>query len=320
MNARQDIISVHQNTHTDLDIMISAWLDEKVKHTDSTKTEDAYTDAIASFRSVLQSAKLDLDSDASLVAMTAQGWAGQGKRGSVAPATFNQRLAIISSFFDYAIKHERLVRNPIATVSRRKGDTKESALPLDTEEVKLRLQAIDKKTPQGLRDYVLLSLLFATGRRVSELANLRYGDIHFSGNKVLVTFKRCKGNKTMKDELPAKLTQTLKRYLQTIYNTDDLTTLAQDAAIWISFSLQNKGKAISTQTIADICESYLGTSKVHATRHTFALMMEEQGAKLSDIGARLGHNNLKTTSDYMTRLHSHTNAYAQSIEDALGIE
>lgn len=257
---------------------------------------------------------------ASLVSMLAQGWASQGKKGSVAPATFNQRLAIISSFYDYAIKHEQVERNPIAPVARRKGDTKDAALPLDTEDVKARLQSIDKQTSQGPRDYVLLSLLLNTGRRVSELANLRYGDIRFTGNKAVVTFARCKGNKTMRDELPTKLTQTLKRYLQHVHETDDLTTLAKDAPVWVSFSLQNKGKAISTQAIADVCESYLGTSKVHATRHTFALMIEEQGAKLSDSGARLGHNNLKTTSDYMIRHHSDKNAYAQGIEDALGNE
>lgn len=46
MSTQKDIISVNQNKQkTSLDNLIVAWLDEKVKHTSSAKTEDAYTDA-----------------------------------------------------------------------------------------------------------------------------------------------------------------------------------------------------------------------------------------------------------------------------------
>jgi len=47
--------------------------------------------------------------------------------------------------------------------------------------------------------------------------------------------------------------------------------------------------------------------------------MERAGASLSDIGARLGHANLKTTSDYMVRLHSSENKYAGALEKMFGI-
>ena len=48
----------------------------------------------------------------SVVAPAAQGWAASSKRAAtVAPNTYNQRLASLSSFYQYAIKHEVLTAN-----------------------------------------------------------------------------------------------------------------------------------------------------------------------------------------------------------------
>jgi integrase len=48
------------------------------------------------------------------------------------------------------------------------------------------------------------------------------------------------------------------------------------------------GDALSIRSIANICERWLGVSTVHSLRHTFARGMEDAGAKVSDIQARLG--------------------------------
>jgi integrase/recombinase XerD len=299
---------------------IAAWLDAKSKRTDSAKTKRAYADTITQFRGLLQSAGLDLDSESAIVATAAQGYAGrtvsEGK--DVSGATFNQRLAILSSFYTYAQKHSVLERNPIGLVERRPTNHKDAAMPLDSFDVQERLQAIDRTELQGLRDYVLLSVLLVTGRRANELAALRYGDIRFTGKKASVTWTRCKGGKVMHDELPAHTSAALLSYLHKVYGRA-LSTLDRDTPIWVSCSRHNQGKAISAQAIADICLERLGTSKIHATRHTFAVMMEQAGASLSDIGARLGHSDLKTTSDYMKRLHSAENAYAGKLESLFGI-
>lgn len=306
--------------HMTISQVIAAWLDAKSKRTDSAKTKRAYADTSSQFRALLQSAGLDLESEPAIVATVAQGYAGrsvsEGK--DVSSATFNQRLAIISSFYAYAQKHGVLERNPIGLVERRPTNHKEAAMPLDSLDVQTQLQAIDRSGLQGLRDYVLLSVLLVTGRRANELAALRFGDIRFSGKKVSVTWTRCKGGKVMHDELPAHTSAALLSYLHTVYGRA-LPTLAHDTPVWVSCSRHNQGKAISAQAIADICEMRLGTSKIHATRHTFAVMMEQAGASLSDIGARLGHSDLKTTSDYMKRLHSAENAYAGKLESLFGL-
>ena len=92
-----------------LDQAIIAWLDAKYGRSGSTKTYVAYAGGIARFRAALQGSGLDLDGDPRAVALAAQGWAAErqpGSRGSgpVSPATYNLRLAILSSFYMYVRK------------------------------------------------------------------------------------------------------------------------------------------------------------------------------------------------------------------------
>ncbi len=314
-------VTIYQGVQFTLDQALAAWLHDKAGRTGSAKTRKAYEDTINQFRAALQQVGLDLDGAPATIAMIAQGFASWSARPGavVASATFNQRLAILSSFYEYAIKHDALAHNPIIKVDRRPIQNKEAAMPLQHENISQQLKEINRKTVEGARDFALLSILLTTGRRASELAGLRWGDIRIQGKQAYVTWTHCKGGKVMHDILPERVTGALLVYLQMAYQRE-LGTLALDAPIWLSFSRRNQGAAISIQTIAHICERYLGTSKVHATRHTFAVNMERAGAKLSDIGDRLGHNSLKTTSDYMKRLHSAENAYASTLEAMFGIE
>jgi site-specific recombinase XerD len=304
-----------------LDQAIAAWLDEKHGSSGSDKTYQAYSDTLQSFRALLLDGRLDLDADPSAVFPLAQGWAGTStstRRASVAAATFNQRLAIISSFYEYAIRADVLHYNPIERVKRRKIGAKDAAHHLTAHQVKKGLQQIDRSTAEGLRDYALLSIALSTGRRSSELAGLRYKHLQRLGNRCHVTWPRCKGNKQMEDTLEEKTTQALYAYLYRVYGPK-LGILSGDAPIWVSFSRQNRGQAIGIRTISNICEEYLDTSKVHTTRHTWAVNMHKQGASLQEIGRGLGHRNLKTTSDYMDEQLGYENPYASKLEDAFGI-
>src|SRR5687767_10409561 len=108
---------IHETTtalalHTfSLDQIIDIWLHEKANRTRSAETRRAYKGRLEGFRAALRAAGLDLDSDPRLVAVAVQGWAdhtarvdGHGTQVAVAPSTYNQRLAILSSFYQTAIK------------------------------------------------------------------------------------------------------------------------------------------------------------------------------------------------------------------------
>lgn len=302
-----------------LDQCLAAWLDAKKGRSGSTKTETAYRETLSDFRHLLRSVGYDLDAESSIIAPLAQGWANVSKREgeTVSASTYNQRLAIVSSFYRYAMKHEVLTDNPIMRVERHVGP-KDAAHPIAPSRVKSGLKQIDRSTLEGKRDYAILSIALATGRRVSELANLRYGHIQRQGNTTLIIWQRCKGNKLMTDTLPAKITDALYEYLYAVYGKD-LSQVAKESPVWISLSDRNKGQPVSTRTLQRICERYLGTSKMHATRHTCAVTMHNNNATLAEVGKQLGHSNLKTTSDYLEQHLSHTTKYASLLEDAFGI-
>lgn len=302
-----------------LENCIVAWIAEQAGHTGSKQTERAYKTTITRFREALQASGHDLTSDATLITIAARRWANAGQDGSeVSEATFNQRIAILSSFYRYAMIWRLCTVNPIDTVKRRPRITHDAATPLEIPEIAAYLTAIDRETLEGQRDYALLSVALTTGRRVSELAGLRWAHLRFVGKKIIVTWVHCKGGKVMTDELKPKTVAALMDYLKEVYKSQ-LGSLPSDAPIWISLSTNNHHGAISSQTIADICKRRIGTSKVHTLRHSFAVSMEKAGASLSDIGDRLGHNDLKTTSDYMKQLHSAENPYASKLEMMFGI-
>ena len=160
-----------------IELAIAAWLDAKSKKSGSVKTARAYQDTIVDFRAILLSSGLDLDSDPRPIALTAQAFAGSRKSGQargVSASTYNQRLAILSSFYAHARKQGLLdIDNPIARVDRRSAHAYQHAQPLDKASVAKALKAIDRSSIEGKRDYTLLTVALSTGRRVAELAGLR---------------------------------------------------------------------------------------------------------------------------------------------------
>jgi integrase len=86
--------------------------------------------------------------------------------------------------------------------------------------------------------------------------------------------------------------------------------------LWISLARNGTfGHPLSVSAIADICTARLGTSKVHALRHTFARGLEDAGAKVSQIQAYLGHADLGTTGRYLARLTPEENPYLDRLAD-----
>jgi len=304
-----------------LEQCISAWLDEKTGLSESDKTHAAYQETLTQFRDLLTARGLDLDAATSLVFPLAQGWAGSSTVGRmVAPSTYNQRLAILSSFYEYAIRADVLERNPITKVKRRKLGEKDRARALKPAQVKEGLHKIDRDTPEGLRDYALLSVALTTGHRASELAGLRLKHVHLQGETCVVTWARCKGNEAMESTLEKATTTALYAYLThpQVYGTG-LLSAPGESPVWLSVSKRNEREAIGPRTISNMCKEFLGSSKVHTTRHTAAVRMHHAGAKLAEIGRFLGHKNLKTTSDYMDEQLGYENKYASDLESEFGI-
>lgn len=140
-----------------------AWLDTKSKQTGSAHTAQlthdadgrpvwrgAYAAILDHFRRTVQRAGLDLDGDPSALALLAQSWAGSSWTGGgrvIAAATYNQRLAIVASFYTYARRHQLLIGdNPIDRVERRPVQVYATARALDAPTARGLLSHIDRTT------------------------------------------------------------------------------------------------------------------------------------------------------------------------------
>ncbi|MHB8626495.1 MAG: tyrosine-type recombinase/integrase [Aggregatilineales bacterium] len=321
-----------------LDGIVTAWLDEKIGLSGSAKTRSEYTATINDFRAYLQGQGADLDAPPGVITAAAQGFAKRPKpriyksgtvfqRKEVARSTANLRLSILSSFYKYVGKFTWDVRpkwyqgNPIDVVKRGKVQPYAGARSIDFDAVKAGLNAIDRSTLAGKRDYALLTLALGTGRRLSELAGLKVGDLAQAGRRITVTFRRTKGGEVMRNTPKQSVADALLDWLVGIYGKPDdtLADLPQDANVWVSLDRRTKrGTSLSKQAIADIWEKRLRTSKVHATRHTYAHAMLKADAPMPTIQAQLGHKSIATTGIYTARLTSDENQYADAAGDVLG--
>jgi site-specific recombinase XerD len=304
--------------------IVAKWINAKASR--SEKTKAAYALVIKAFQDQLSDRGLHLLSDTRRVASVAHDYArmsydrhGRVKNGLLAENTINQRLAILSSFYAFCHKWDDRIPNPIEKYCEREKHNVHDAAPhLEAGDIDTALKSIDRSTLSGKRDYALLCLAFTTGHRADELTALQWNDIRIAGKNMEVTWQHCKGNKTLKDILGEKTRDSLEAYIYALYGSE-LGALRNDAPIFVSLSRNGYGKRMSTQAVSDVCKKYLGTSKVHVTRHTFAVACERAGASVSEISERLGHASIATTSVYMKSLHSAENKHIKKLESLFGL-
>jgi site-specific recombinase XerD len=355
-----DQITIYQepicNDGSTIEDLIASFVKAKFARTQSTKTAKAYAETLQGFRWHLQERELDLvanlkgksvddvDRFRVQIAEAARDYAILSAHPGrfVAKSTRNQRLAIISSFYTYAAQNFKIsLANPLEMVERSRVESYgNSARPLEQQEVQERLAALAAKEPKTMgdrRDYALLTLLFSTGRRVSEIANLRYKHVHVTrvGKEELVTltFANMKQGKNLVLPLNARVSAILLDYLRSYYGAA-LLTLPGDAPIWVYLSevpmsakqlarWERLGKPqylpLEYQAIRNICQKYMDVSRTHTARYTFNRLAKQAGATLEERQDMLMHSSPVTTQIYDKQLERGTNKYTEQIADLLGL-
>src|SRR6266567_4076763 len=109
--------------HFTLDAAVAEWIATvEVTHSHSPRTKQAYLETITAFRAFLQTQGEDLNSDPIALTRIATHWANLRSEKTrrpgepVSPSTYNQRLAILSSFYSFLKSQYKLaIPNPIAT-------------------------------------------------------------------------------------------------------------------------------------------------------------------------------------------------------------
>lgn len=210
------------------------------------------------------------------------------------PNSINRKLSSLRAYFDFMVREGKLTTHPMTTIRSLK---KPKRLPVYVRENNLKnlFESSGFSSDfSGLRDRVVIELLYGTGMRLSELIGLKKESISFHDHKILVFGKRSKERWI---PLHQKLIVLLKEYLDTIEKT--LPNLPVNNLI-----LTDAGKPAYPVFIARIVKKYLGlvtTEKKkspHVLRHSFASHLLNAGAEINSIKELLGHSSLAATQVY----------------------
>lgn len=166
---------------------------------------------------------------------------------------------------------------------------------LDVTEL-LRMIEVSKKSP---RNYALITLLFSTGLRVSELCSLNR-DIDVSKDEMTV---RGKGEKVRIVFISSESRKAVVSYMKTRTDMDD-ALFVQEGPQTVKREEQNLSLRLSARTVERIVKQLAveaGISKrvsPHTIRHSFATDLLRNGADIRSVQMMLGHSNISTTQIY----------------------
>jgi len=215
------------------------------------------------------------------------------KQGLV-KASIARKLSAIRSFYRYLLREGVISTSPAVTTSSPKLDKRLPSF-LTLEEVKRLLEAPDMSTPQGQRDRALLELLYASGLRVSELAQLNLEQVNLDTREIRVWGKGAKERVVLMGEPAAKALTTYLRQGRL-----SLLGKKRSSALFIN----RYGEHLPERRIQRILEQYARLAGIerrvhpHLLRHTFATHLLDGGADLRVVQELLGHADLSSTQIY----------------------
>ena len=218
--------------------------------------------------------------------------------------TKNQRLSALSSFSSYAQNRDfaaaSVFRSSVTRIPLKRTVHKRRAI-FTREEVTILLRIPDDHYEIGLRDKVLLSLMYASGARAQEICDLTVKDIQFSGKGASLNITG-KGRKRRRIGVSYGCSSLLEGYIG-----HRKIVLLPERHI---FSSQTH-EQMTISCIEEIFKKYVriakqknldlfldGSYTPHSMRHSTASHMLEAGVPLAVIKNFLGHSSLQSTQIY----------------------
>lgn len=175
---------------------------------------------------------------------------------------------------------------------------KERPLPkvLTQEEVERLLDSFDLNNPLEVRDKAMMETLYASGLRVSELCNLRLGDVNEAEG-----YLKVRSGKGSKDRY-VPIGDFAIGYIQKYRNEVRSKTPCSNKTSFLF--LGRRGEKLSRQYFFRQVRKYAQRAGIeqeispHTLRHSFATHLLENGANLRDVQMMLGHADIATTQIY----------------------
>lgn len=200
-----------------------------------------------------------------------------------------------------------------------KKDTKPMGVEfLSESEIKALFEQPDTTTKKGVRDLLLMIMLYDTGARIQELLNLKICDIQF-GNAPTVKVLG-KGSKYRYIPVMPKTMEHIRKYLKLYHSgrsdyTREFLFYTEQKGIRAPISDDNVRKMLRqyADRARSHCPSMPDNLHPHHFRHSRAMYLYQHGMDLALVSQWLGHANLETTLIYA---HADTEMKRKAIEKA----
>ncbi len=206
----------------------------------------------------------------------------------------NRKISSLNAFYRFLVKVEATDSNPLAKHKALKT-SKKVEIPFSEEEMTQIIQQIDYADDfEGLRDKLIIELLYTTGIRRAELINLKTTDFNFHQKTLRVVGKR------NKERIIPLIDSTIDHYQRYTALRKEMLQGSDEDHVFLSKS----GLKIYETLVYRIINRYFSkvSSKVkkspHILRHTFATHLLNKGADLNAVKELLGHSSLASTQVY----------------------
>lgn len=216
------------------------------------------------------------------------------KQRGLAASSIKLVVVALKIFFRFLLTKGGIERDPAETLNLPRI---ERYLPetLNELQVERLIDSINTAHPLGLRDRAVVELLYASGLRISELANARLENFNAEERILRVTGK---GNKTRLVPVGGKACEALAAYVST--ERPKLVRPRSGSEIFLS----SRGTKLTTARLWQIVKERARHSGLeaniypHLLRHSFATHLLGNGADLRIIQEMLGHSDISTTQVY----------------------
>lgn len=209
-------------------------------------------------------------------------------------ATVSRCIASVKAFYHFLYR-ERMVSQDLGQDLHAPKIEKKRPVTMTAEEMSRLSSQPSGNSPKQLRDRAMLSLLCATGMRVTELISLRLSDVNFQSGHVL-----CRDDRVRKRMISfgQETCGVLLRYVEC--GRSELVGERAEEALFVNCS----GGPMSRQGFWKLLKHYAqkaGLEEItpHTIRHSFAVQLVSEGVDLKTVQEVMGHSDIATTQVYV---------------------
>jgi len=205
-----------------------------------------------------------------------------------------RHVSTLRQYFRFLVAEGLNDKNPASTIELPKIPKR---LPshLEVSEIDQILESINPKTPRQIRDYAMISLMYASGMRVSELISLEMDHLDLARGFVSTLGK---GSKERVIPIGEMALAAVESYLSAARAL--ILSGIESQFVFVA----RQGKPLTRQGFFKLLKVYAKQAGIqkdispHKLRHSFATHLVEGGADLRALQVLLGHSNLTTTEIY----------------------